>query len=932
VAAIDDADETRAADASGYDAFISYAREDSDFVNRLREHLRIRGHRVWVDVEDLTGGARWAERIRRAIEACKALIFVLSGSSLASEACGQELKEAVALNKLVIPVMYRDDYQGSLPSALAETQWVFLRDADDLAVGMDRLIAALEADLPWRDAHTRLAGRAREWLDSGRDDSYLLRGADLEKAETWLAHQEGHREAPTGAHREYIAQSRRIAQAERSKALAASSLEELSNDPELSLLLACQAAREEDTQEAQQALRQALASSRVRCTMTAPIGALGWAFFTADERQVVANGAGPAYVFDAGTGRLVRTLSSFRYKRPLLGSRLSADGSRLLLLPNIGPPEVLAVSGHTPSVKLADPTDDWFVDAAITPDGRTAVAATLHTNIARSFDTVTGTVLRTWPGHPGRVALSRAGRIVALAERGSVATYDAEGATRLAVLDTPSAEYYPNIAFGPDGTLFVGTPSGVRAWDPLTGKPGPSLEGVYLSPGSPASAWPLAFDRSGAWVIGVNGSAASIWSTRTGQLRANILPKGTGRFFEAALSPDGNYAVTADTSGAAHVWATATAALLTELRAPTGGLASVGFTASGVRVLTAGGDGSARIWDAGLGLPDGRWPVPQSMHAPNGLQGRWALLSYPTGDTTLTVLDSATGRQAFSVGLSRPAWDVVLADHAPMMAVSYQDAPIEIWDLATGQSVGSLPGTDHSVENGSVVLRLAVLSADGRQIMTGDGDRLVVWDVATLRPVTYLQHHVDGDNPVTATTFGPGNRLLATIGTDGVIILWSAGDGHVIAREQTEPSPGYNASVPVRPAFSADGSLFVAAGNWDRSPAVRRTSDGHLVSKLTQTFSSVAFSPNAPLIVTDGALVWDATSGRRLLTLRDPVTGEGLWTPAFTEDGLHIIGAVNDAHEIYPCDVGGSLTQLLQLADQRITREFTATERARYLR
>jgi WD40 repeat protein len=261
------------------------------------------------------------------------------------------------------------------------------------------------------------------------------------------------------------------------------------------------------------------------------------------------------------------------------------------------------------------------------------------------------------------------------------------------------------------------------------------------------------------------------------------------------------------------------------------------------------------------------------------------------------------------------------------MAVSYQDAPIEIWDLAAGQPAGSLPGT--GVENGSLVLRLAVLSADGRQVMTGDGDRLAVWDVATLRPVSSLEHHVDGEHPVTATAFGPG--LLATIGTDGVVVLWRAGNGHVIARERTEPSPGYNASIPVRPAFSADGSLFVAAGNWDRSPAVRRTSDGRPVARLAQGFNSVAFGPNAPVIVTDGAFVWDAASGRRLLSLRDPVSGEGLWTPGFTEDGLHIIGAVRGAHEMYPCDVGGSLSQLLRLADQRITREFTAAERARYL-
>ena len=100
------AEAPRASEAGRYDAFISYAREDSDFVaGRLLEALRGRGQQVWLDL-DITGGAKWRERVLRAIEACKALIFVISPASVASEACSQELDNAIALNKKVIPVVY----------------------------------------------------------------------------------------------------------------------------------------------------------------------------------------------------------------------------------------------------------------------------------------------------------------------------------------------------------------------------------------------------------------------------------------------------------------------------------------------------------------------------------------------------------------------------------------------------------------------------------------------------------------------------------------------------------------------------------------------------------------------------------------------------------------------------------------------------------
>lgn len=103
------AEAPQACEAGRYDAFLSYARVDSPFVvDHLYIALRKRGHEVWVDV-DITGGAKWRERVRRGIEACKAFIFVISRDSVASEACRHELENAVALNKLIIPVVYRDD-------------------------------------------------------------------------------------------------------------------------------------------------------------------------------------------------------------------------------------------------------------------------------------------------------------------------------------------------------------------------------------------------------------------------------------------------------------------------------------------------------------------------------------------------------------------------------------------------------------------------------------------------------------------------------------------------------------------------------------------------------------------------------------------------------------------------------------------------------
>src|SRR3984957_13072982 len=163
-----DAEVPQAAQAGRYDAFLSYAREDRSFVEQLRTDLIAAGLEVWVDVEDIPGGARWRERVTHGIEACKAFVFVITPDSVASGACQEELSLAGSFNKLIVPVVRRpvDD---DLPPELSEFEWIFIgEDADpdvetrNLEIGTHKLVEALRTDLAWRDAHTRLAGRARE--------------------------------------------------------------------------------------------------------------------------------------------------------------------------------------------------------------------------------------------------------------------------------------------------------------------------------------------------------------------------------------------------------------------------------------------------------------------------------------------------------------------------------------------------------------------------------------------------------------------------------------------------------------------------------------------------------------------------------------------------------------------------------------------------
>jgi hypothetical protein len=73
-----------------------------------------------------------------------------------------------------------------VPKSLGELNWIFYRESDDFDEATDTLISALDTDLKWVRAHTRLLTRAIEWDANGRNNSFVLRGEDLRAAEQWL--------------------------------------------------------------------------------------------------------------------------------------------------------------------------------------------------------------------------------------------------------------------------------------------------------------------------------------------------------------------------------------------------------------------------------------------------------------------------------------------------------------------------------------------------------------------------------------------------------------------------------------------------------------------------------------------------------------------------------------------------------------------------
>jgi hypothetical protein len=124
-------------------AFLSYAREDAEFVLRLAKDLRMGGAGVWVDQLDIAPGQRWDRAVEDALAKCLQLVVILSPAAVESTNVMDEVSLALEDGKTVVPVLHR---QCKIPFRLRRLQYVDL--SLDYKAGHDRLLQTLGAGAP----------------------------------------------------------------------------------------------------------------------------------------------------------------------------------------------------------------------------------------------------------------------------------------------------------------------------------------------------------------------------------------------------------------------------------------------------------------------------------------------------------------------------------------------------------------------------------------------------------------------------------------------------------------------------------------------------------------------------------------------------------------------------------------------------------------
>ncbi|HEX2048326.1 MAG TPA: TIR domain-containing protein [Acidimicrobiales bacterium] len=336
------------------------------------------------------------------------------------------------------------------------------------------------------------------------------------------------------------------------------------------------------------------------------------------------------------------------------------------------------------------------------------------------------------------------------------------------------------------------------------------------------------------------------------------------------VSRDGRLAVSAGDDGTVRVWSLESGREQMALTGHEGPVFDAAFSPDGRTVLSAGEDGTVRTWDVATGrqvsaLDGHAGPVYTVSFSPDGR------LAARTGeDGNVHLWEAATGREvAVLRGHSAPAWGVAFSTDGQRLASGSDDGTVRVWRV-TGGGSEVLRGHDG-------VVQAVAFSPNGRHLAsTGTDGTIRVWDLAGGEPVV-LRGHIDWTNGV---AFSPDGARVVSAGSDGTVRVWTWAStslpvvlrGHRGAVTGAAFGPGGGDVV----SSGADGTVRVWASS---RPGERAVFEGH-----GDTVTGVAFRPDGRFLLTgsfDGTVrVWDRSdgTGRRLGGHDAEVRGVG-WSP-----------------------------------------------------